>query len=457
MRRVLVAVAAIVAGLVAAPAGAFAVPAPAAPPLATSANVSLVTTIPGSFAGMVFKDHYAFATGWATGLTVFDIAVPAAPTPVAALALPHFENEDVDLCGNTLLITNDRAEADYGGALYVIDIAVPTAPGLLAILPLGLTGEGRGPGHIANFVKADCTQAWIDGGDDVEVIDLTNRAAPASLGSFRSRAATGPDPANPGAFVVSHDTERDSTGTLWSVGGGGVAGYKLTADPLQPQLVAASGLAGVNIDFDGTDSPYNDFILHNTERVGTSSTLLVTEEDYIDTDEEQPGSCNGQGKFETWKIVNTIGAMKPLDTWQTELDGFLTGGGADSKAPVTINCSSHWFDYRSGVAAVGWYEQGVRFLDVRNPKNIRQIGYYLPADGSTWAAYWVPTATDLVYTADVTRGLDVIRITNASDPAAPPVTAPILDVWFGVEGTVPGVPGFTPAIEYGWSCAIQTG
>ena len=59
---------------------------------------------------------------------------------------------------------------------------------IAAVLPLGLTGSGRGSGHIANFVKRDCSQAWVDGGDHVEVVDLTNPTAPSSLGKFDSAA-----------------------------------------------------------------------------------------------------------------------------------------------------------------------------------------------------------------------------------------------------------------------------
>jgi hypothetical protein len=455
MRRTLLCLAATLMALTAT-SGARAVPV--LPALRTSPNVHLLTNIPGSYAGLVFQGDHAYATGWATGLTVFDISVPESPVPVGALPLPHFENEDVDLCGDTLLIANDRGSRDLGGVLYVVDIAEPTAPTLAATLPLGLTGEGRGPGHIANFVTADCSLAWIDGGDDVEVVDLSDPANPVALGSFTSWAATGPDPENPSAFVVSHDTERDSGGTLWSVGGGGVAGYHLDpADPLNPELVASSGAEGVNIDFDAETSPYNDFILHNSQRA-SADVLLVTEEDYVDTDEEQPGSCNGQGKFETWRIAGGAGHMRPIDTWQTELNGFLAGGDADdSKAPVTVNCSSHWFDHRDGVAAVGWYEQGVRFLDVRNPRNIRQIGYYLPVDGATWAAYWAPNASNIVYTADVSRGIDVLRIDDPADLAAATVTAPILDEWFGEAGASAPTSRFQPSELFGWSCVIPAG
>jgi hypothetical protein len=420
---------------------------PVLPPLATSDNVELLTNLPGSYAGIVFAadGKHAYATGWATGLTVLDLSDPESPTPVGVLPLPHFENEDVEVCKDTLLIANDRAEEDLGGALHVIDVSDPSLPTLLTTLPLGLTGEGRGPGHIANFVNKGCTQVWVDGGDDVEVIDLSDRANPRSLGSFRSAAATGPDAENPGSFVVTHDSEVDSKGIVWNVGGGGIAGYRPSRNPLKPLLVASSGIEGVNVDGTSETSPYNDFIMHNSKRMG--DTLLITEEDYVDTD--SPGSCNGQGKFETWRIKGGAGNLKPIDTWQTELNGFLAGGDAeDSKAPVTANCSSHWFEERNGIAAVGWYEQGVRLLDVRNPADIRQIGYYLPADGATWGAYWVPGRTDLVYTADPLRGIDVLQVGDLSAQAKT-VTAPILDSWFGTAST------WVPTTAFGYACAIR--
>jgi hypothetical protein len=390
----------------------------AEPPLAASSNVRIVDHIPGTAAGMNFKDHYAFVSGW-SGITVLDIAQPASPKLVGELPLPHFENEDVDLCGNTLIVVNDRATSDLGSVMYVVSIANPTMPTVAAVLPLGLTGSGRGSGHIANFVKSDCTQAWIDGGDHVEVVDLTTPTAPRSLGKFESAAS------NSDAFRVTHDSELDSTGTVWSVGGGGAAGYRLTANPLAPQLLGTTGAFGIN------PSPYNDFILHNSQRRG--KTLLVTEEDYIDTDEVPPGGCRGQGKFETWDLSRLgRGPITPLGTWETELNGMFTGGAVDSKAPVTVNCSSHWFDAKDGVAAVGWYEQGVRFLDYRTPTSIAQVGYYIPANGSTWAAYWSPTDPDgeIVYTADAYRGVDVLKI-DKGGLTGKKVRAPVRNEWFG--------------------------
>jgi hypothetical protein len=406
----------LIALLAAAPAGAQTLPAE--PPLATSSNVHVLAHIPGSAAGMNFKGNYAFVSGWG-GITVLDISKADHPERAGVLPLPHFENEDVDLCGDVLIVVNDREAKDLGSIMYVVDISTPTAPKVVAVLPLGLTGNGRGSGHIANFVKPDCTQTWVDGGDHVEVVDLTDPAAPRSLGKFASAAA------DSAAFNVSHDTELDSTGTVWNVGGGGAAAYKLTTSPLNPQLLGTTGDAGRN------PSPYNDFILHNSQRRG--NTLLVTEEDYIDTDEVPPGGCRGQGKFETWDISGLAsGAIRPQDTWETELNGMFTSGAVDSKAPVTVNCSSHWFDAQNNVAAVGWYEQGVRFLSYRNPTDIQQVGYYIPANGSTWAAYWSPTDSggEIVYTADAYRGVDVLKI-DGGGATGKKVKAPVRSEWFG--------------------------
>src|ERR671931_2352991 len=113
------------------------------PPLAASSNVHLIGHIPGTAAGMNFKDHYAYVSGWG-GITVLDIAKADSPHVVGVLPLPHFENEDVDLCGNTLIVVNDREARDLGSVMYVVNIANPLTPFIAAVLPLGLTGSGRG-------------------------------------------------------------------------------------------------------------------------------------------------------------------------------------------------------------------------------------------------------------------------------------------------------------------------
>src|SRR4051812_47685721 len=119
------AAAAVAVAIAAAPASAA--PAPPDPPLAASSNVHLLGHFPGTAAGVNFTGHYAYVTGW-SGITVLDIAKPGSPELVGSVALPHFENEDVDLCGNTLIVVNDREAKDLGSIMYVVSIATGRHP-----------------------------------------------------------------------------------------------------------------------------------------------------------------------------------------------------------------------------------------------------------------------------------------------------------------------------------------
>ena len=418
----------------------------------TSANVDLVGLVPGTYIGMrkVSKDRLV-ATG-TDGLTTFDISDPVQPRPMGFLPLPHFENEDVESDGRIALVSNDREKGSNGGVLYVVDLSNMNAPVVASVLNLSIaapTDTERGPGHIANCVapgKNACRTVWLTGGHRVWVADLSDIANPKLLGAFDTPASMGSTGfGTPGKMRTgaTHDVERDSTGTLWITGSGGAFAYRQTGNPLKPRLLTGTGKEGVKPDV-------NDFILHNSKRsdVGTN-TLLVTEEDYVDTSQDDtPGSCHGQGKFQTWDISGYAAGrpMRLQNQWKTEVTGapFVSG----NKAPVTANCSSHWFQERGGIAAVGWYEQGTRLLDVRDPKKIRQIGYWLPPNAVTWGAYWI--TDDLVYTADVGRGIDVLKVDRSAKPAT--VVAPIRAEWLGAA---PHADLLKPTKAWGWACSTM--
>lgn len=411
----------------------------------SSSNVDLVATIPGTYIGMRKVGKHLVATG-TNGLSTFDISDPALPKPLAVLPIAHFENEDVESDGKLALISEDRLSKSRGAILYVVDIRNMSAPKLASTLSLtDLTADERGAGHIANCVAPGanaCRTVWLTGGARIAVVDLTDPAKPVLKGSFASPASNASvvfgDPKKPNSGAT-HDVELDATGTLWVTGSGGAFAYRLTSNPLKPRLLSGSGKEGVRADV-------NDFILHNSKRA-TKSTLLVTEEDYIDEQESPPGGCRGQGKFQTWNVDGFEKGrnIKLQNQWKTEVTGapFVSG----NKAPVTANCSSHWFTESKGVAAVGWYEQGARLLDVRNPKKITQIGYWLPPNAVTWGAYWI--TDDLVYTADVGRGIDVLRVNRK---AASAVVAPIRASWLGAG---PRVDLVKATSRWGWACGTM--
>ena len=423
-----------------------------------SGNVELVTTIPNAgVIGARFRKGVMYVTS-VSGLTTYDVSDPANPTVLGTLPLPHFENEDVDLGGNILLISNDAAEST--GVLYVIDITDPAAPALLTAFPMGGAAGVGGPGHTASCVLA-CRYAWVTDGGGIKVIDLTDPAHPVDKGNF----------APPNGGLATHDVQVDATGLVWVAGFNGTAAYRLPegysggTDPNEAVLVAQTNVEA-NSTYDeefglGDGSNYNDYIHHNSLRRGEDDVVYITEEDYT-----RP-ACQGAGSFQTWRLptngkgVPTGAELTPLDMWQPELLRDTT------VAPAM--CSAHYFDLKRNIVAQGWYEMGVRFLDVSDPKNIRQIGYFVPPSAMTWAAYFSPTdkKSSVVYVLDATHGIDVLRLVRPAkgplsaprDPCLtqacldrhkpPKAKAPVLDEWISGEPF-----GFVNP-TFGWACRFS--
>ena len=379
------------------------------------------------------------------GLSIYDVSKPAEPTRLSFLALPNFENEDIDVGNGIALISNDPSEGQ--GLLHVIDVRDPAAPKRITSFNTGTAafsldagilsnqigpafGIGTGTGHTASCLQ-DCRFVWLAGTPaGIDIVDLRDPANPkyATPANFPADEAT--------AGIASHDVQFDQGGRAWVAGAGGTAQYDVT-NPVKPVLTARTDEKGMSryLETAGTDdgSTYNDFIHHNSMRIRNSSlaslpagadpaadsnVVAVTEEDY-----NRP-TCKGAGSFETWALAPgevrgggadgkgpPVPVLRPLDKWDVEVD--------PSRATL---CSAHYFDDRAGLIAQGWYEQGVRFLDISNPRDIRQVGYYIPQKNLTWGALYPPTdpTGEIVYALDNLRGIDVIRFDRPDPPATKP-------------------------------------
>ena len=410
VRTIAAALVALAAAIVPAPVSAQAPP----PPGSKSANITPLTTLPEpNVISANFRNNLMYVST-SRGLSIYDIADPAAPQRLSNLPLPHFENEDVDTNGEILLISNDPSEGL--GILYVIDVKDPRNPRPMGqlntgtILPLGPL---YGTGHTASCIQ-NCRYAYLAGTDQgIDIVDLTNPAQPKLAGNF---------PAEEIAGLATHDVQVDSEGLAWIVGFNGTAAYNVD-DPLNPRLIyrtddTAKSRYAEEPNNDG--KTLNDFIHHNSLRLNNSSlaappagsdpnaesdTVLVTEEDYT-----RP-TCEGAGQVETWRI-GTDGVLRNLDSFVIEVD-----------PSRTTLCSAHYFDERGGLVAQGWYEGGTRFLDVTDPSDIKQVGYWIPQKNVTWGAYYAPTdpTGSIVYALDTTRGVDVLKIDRGTpDTSTPP-------------------------------------
>jgi hypothetical protein len=358
---------------------AVAVPAQAAPE--TSPGVRLVASIPER--GVVSAravGHYLYVSSL-TGVSVFDIAQPQAPVRVGRLDLPNAQNEDVDVGSGILLVSDDP----YGGrgVLHIIDVRDPAHPRELSTyrtwVPGIFSGLARrgGIGHTATCIQR-CRYAWLAGSPDgIEVVDLRDPAHPRRAGRFAARAAAG--------IFGTHDVQVDASGLAWIAGSNGTAAYDTTRSAVRPRLV-------MRTDRRGSHGPLNDFIHHNSQRI-SRRVVAITEEDFGD-------QCRRAGSLQTWRIARR-GRLRPLDSFSVERDG-----------NARVACSAHYFDTRDGLIAQGFYEQGVRLIDARRPRRLRQVGYYLSRPGLFWGALFAPTdpTGSTVYGIDHSRGIDVLAI-----------------------------------------------
>ncbi|HVL32038.1 MAG TPA: hypothetical protein VM600_00470 [Actinomycetota bacterium] len=409
----------------------FVTPARAVPPQAGgalgSANVEFVANIPdvGAIGGRILGKTMYVTT--LSGVRIYDVSL-GIPVLQGAFALPHVQNEDVDTNGSLLLVAADHG-AGARQTLYVFDVKNKNAPLLLSQMAVPAA-------HTASCVL-NCTYVWLGGdGGRVWVVNLTNPSAPKLSGSFSI-----------GGQV--HDVQVDAKGLAWISTGSGLWAYTPSKIyPTRPTFVTGTG------DLD------NDFIIHNSLRPYASAwrpatnwttpmtpaeLILLTEEDYIGPVEPPlgNGNCREDGAFQTavYRQVGTMRGTYPLDAWN--LGKGTLGTLGDKKGTPPVLCSSHYFGFRNNIAAVAWYEQGVRFLDVSKPKAIRQIGYWLPAEGAAWNAQF---NGDYVYVFDAVRGLDVLKFNGK--PGDKAVMAPHYNVaaltmpsheW-GYACRIPGVP-----------------
>jgi hypothetical protein len=373
VRRVILALAAMAALLAVAPAAVAS---------EASRGVRLQASIPerGVISARAVGRHLYVSS--LSGVTIFDISRPRAPVRVGRLDLPNAQNEDVDVGSGILLVSDDP----YGGRgiLHVIDVRDPSQPRVLSTLSTWARGlanpfdapRRRGIGHTASCIQ-QCRWAWLAGSSGgIDIVDLRDPAHPRIARRFAAREAAG--------IFGTHDVQVDRSGLAWVAGSSGTAAYDVS-DPLRPKLV-------MHTDRRGGRGPLNDFIHHNSLRL-RRNVLAITEEDFRDR-------CAGAGTLQTWRIRRGK-PLRPLDSFGVERDG---------KARVA--CSAHYFDARDGLIAQGFYEQGVRFVDARNPRRLRQVGYYIDRPGLVWGALFAPTdpTGSTVYAIDHTRGIDVLAI-----------------------------------------------
>ena len=441
-------------------------------PLIMSDNVELIDTFPDTLAisGEFARTGDFYYSSSLDSVSAFDVSNPEAPVLLDTIPTANFENESMTY-GERVIDGELRRFVILSEDIYNVS---PTSPEHISvgggrIHIVDVTNAEDGPGsislagqidteystHTAQCVsQADCRYAYNAGTDGFfEIIDLTDLDNPKVLKKVASPAA-GPNAIFTGGAGHYWDFD-EAAGIGWHTGSGGAVAFDVS-DPKNPVPVQATNAQGIQ-------TPYNDFILHNSRRpnpdnfeagappdVNNGNVLLVTEEDYVNDGNEilcDQADGTEAGTFQTWQIPNlnedignqpSQGTIEPLDIVNAPAE-FADDAGLGAN-PVGAFCSAHWFDYHeSGIVAQGYYQQGLWLEDVRDAADIKYFGFYRPLASEVWDAYFVPKRDadgcptgehlNIVYTADLVRGLDVLRVNDLpaveTAPEALPCAGPV--------------------------------
>lgn len=393
----------------------------AVPPIVGGAlasdNVDYIATIPDvpAIGGKIIDDTLYVTT--LQGVRIYDVSL-GPPVLIGAIEYPHWQNEWVDTNGEILLVSADNV-VGVRSTLSIFDVSIPHAPVLKSVTEIQ-------NGHTASCI-ADCSYVWTTGDD---ILDIRDPANPVPMGTL--------------GWNNRHHVDVDDAGYAY------MDGYR---------VVDTNGYSGDRFPPTVATARYGGYGWHGSLR---PQALLPSEADLAD-DDIDPGEtvigttehlqflwsqelCTYDGPFHTsWfhKLPSGQMVVDLLDSWN------IGAGTVEGSKDTLAMCSSHWFDWHDGIVANAWYEQGIRFLDVSNPREIRQIGYFMPAVTEAWGARFNlvedgPLPGLYVYTFDVARGIDVLMFNGEAGDAT--VLAPHMN---------PVRTAVQPSPEYGYACRLS--
>ena len=344
---------------------------------AHSPNVEYVPTVPpeaGTWTTGKLHGDYFYASGMKS-FTIYDVSNPESPQLVSHTPTGvQFINEDIDTNGEILLVTDERLR----GILQIWSVEDKSNPVKLAEL------EGMVDHTFACVL--DCTWAYGGGGD---IVDLRDPANPKPAGRWHQEMPP----------LWGFDTYEVSPGVVIT---GSRIMYLLDGrkDPAHPKVLAQATTA-------------DQRVIHSLKwpRAGKDRFLLVQSET-----SPKPRCDDRSGKFMTWDMTK----WRKTKTF-TMIDEYLPppGNWVDANPGASaLGCSATWFHHHpsfknGGLVAGAFFDHGTRFLWIDDAGQIEEVGYYMPYGGSTTSTYWV--TDEIVYSVDITHGIDVLRFTGLED------------------------------------------
>lgn len=405
--------------------------------------------------GYAYVGQWGFAD-WATGnsrfcavdetrgVAVIDARDPSHPTQVASLLNPVGSSaEDVVVytarsgpyAGRDIAVAGiqscagTRYEAEGKRGLQLWDVTNPAAPVELALLDTGCCTRGVHEFEVAHRADLGRTFAYAtvptsrypdgttpsgfrdaDGDGDFRLIDITNPAAPFPVSDWGIQDVGGPFSGGQGCDAdanYGHGAEPSEDGKLAFIAywDSGFIRLDLT-NPANPVYTGRT-VYGPEADGDAHSAQYDE----------GRKLLITADEDFC--------KASGAGTEKGFGYLRVYDYSKPAAPKQIGL--YKTPNSADTTDIAAGDFVIHNNFLVGTTSYTSWYTDGVRVIDLSNPRAPREVAHFVPPATTNpvkpsqrgvltnttqvWGVV-VDEKTGLVYASDMNSGLWILKRTG---------------------------------------------
>jgi hypothetical protein len=378
------------------------------------------------------------------GVAVIDARNPASPKQVASLFNPvgssaedvvvytarygAFAGRDIAVAG-IQSCAGSRYDAEGERGLQLWDVTDPAKPVELALLDTGCCTRGVHEFEVQHRADLGRTFAYAtvptsrypdsatasgyrdaDGDGDFRLIDITNPAAPFAVSDWGIQDIGGPFYGGQGCDAdanYGHGAEPSEDGKLAFISywDSGFIRLDLT-DPANPVYTGRTVYAA-SADGDGHSSQYDE----------GRKLLITADEDFC--------KASGAGIEKGFGYMRVYDYSRPAAPKQ--IGFYKTPNSMDTTDIAAGDYVIHNNFLVGTTSYTSWYTDGVRVIDLSNPKAPKEVAYFVPPATTNpvkpsqrgvltnttqvWGVV-VDEATGLVYASDMNSGLWILKRTG---------------------------------------------
>ncbi|MFE1165977.1 LVIVD repeat-containing protein [Nocardiopsis sp. NPDC058789] len=401
------------------------------------ANVPKPAAVSNTNSDLAFTGDYVIGGNY-DGFVIYDVADPADPTIVTEVVCPGGQG-DVSVSGDLLYFAVDSPRANDECGAPAVPVTDPNGFEGVRIFDIS---DKANPQYVA-AVRTDCgshTLTLVPGADpSTELVYVSSYAPSAAFPNCQpphDKIAIIEVPLDdPGSAAIVNEPvlfpdggNHDQPGLLRPTEGC----HDITVYPSKDLAAGACMGDGIIMDISDPIEPVvTEVVQDENFAFWHSATFTNDAEAVLFTDELGGGGAA--------TCTEEIGPERGANAIYA-LDETADGGHSLEFASY-FKIDRHQGDQQTCVAHNGslipvpgknyfvqsWYQGGVSIIDFNDLSNPREIGYFDPDDridpdidnGSTWSAYYY---NGHVYSSDMRRGLDVLKLTDPRLRAAERVT-----------------------------------